>query len=129
MESSLLNEKKMDQPFRDEASVPDHVKRPSLCKACRHECSNRRPFLECESEAVAFAATTVTPVDFYHNLVIASTLAAPNIADLSTGFDRLGIAGSRKSNGDRHHSGWRAVAESGSLRDRTPKTGVILDQY
>ena len=36
------------------------------------KCSNGRPFLECESEAVAFAATPATPVDFTHNLIAAS---------------------------------------------------------
>ena len=36
------------------------------------KCSNGRQFLECESEAVAFATTPVTPVNISHNLVLAS---------------------------------------------------------
>ena len=32
------------------------------------KCSNGRQFMECESEAVAFATTPVTPVNFSHNL-------------------------------------------------------------
>ena len=36
------------------------------------KCSNGRQFLECESEAVAFATPPVTTVNFSHNLVLAS---------------------------------------------------------
>ena len=39
--------------------------------------SNRRQFMECESEAVAFATTPVTTVNFSHNLVLATTHAPP----------------------------------------------------